>query len=583
MKKYIRFRTFLNFPIFTHILTIFFFCGLTITVVGQKAFPDAIGFGAHASGGRGGQVIYVTNLNVSGPGSLQEALNQSGPRYILFKVAGVIDGTVEVPNGHGDFTLAGQTSPGGIIVRGFQMYNNEDPSVNNVIIRHLRSRIGDIDLHPTNNWLGSDGITIGGVRNAIIDHCSFQHANDEAVDISRSSALTIQNCVLGETLGDHGYLGGMLINYSNAESPLDSISIHQNVWNRIGGRMPELSCESPDCNGRTIHLEVSNNLYWDPQIELWYEGLTNVGDGHFYLNMNSINNLYHTRTSYPNGMYHFDLLNYVNNQLYFSGNQMNKYPNYSDYQLFYCCNDFNQNNPNVDMGVASRLNIKHPYYSTDYLTVEALQEYISKYGGAFPRDPMDKRFAQSIADNVIIDLPVDQAAADDAFLIQQTENPPQDSDGDGMPDYWEVLHGLDNNTQDNNGTGLSQVITGESGYTNLECYLNCLSDALVNGKTTPECNINGTIVGNLSNIKDGTVFVFPNPVQDILGILCNSIDFPVSVNLYNLNGQNVGAQLITSKYSFIPTSHLDPGVYVLKMTSVLTGKLEHITKVIVLR
>jgi hypothetical protein len=201
------------------------------------------------------------------------------------------------------------------------MYNNDNPSVNNVIIRHLRSRIGDINLHPTGNWLGGDGITIGGVQNAIIDHCSFQHAVDEGIDISRSSNLTIQNCVLGETLGDHGYLGGMLINYSDAQSPLNNISLHYNVWNRIGGRMPEISCETPYCNEKHIQIELSNNLYWDPQIELWYEGNTNVGNGHFYLNMNAVNNLYHSRTTYGNAMFHFDLLNYAENHLYFSGSK----------------------------------------------------------------------------------------------------------------------------------------------------------------------------------------------------------------------------------------------------------------------
>ena len=113
------------------------------------AFPGAEGFGANASGGRGGKIIYVTNLNIDGAGSLQAALNESGKRYILFKVSGVIPGTLEVPNGHGDFTLAGQTSPSGIIVRGFQSYNGEEKSSSNMIIRHLRSRVGDIEQYHT--------------------------------------------------------------------------------------------------------------------------------------------------------------------------------------------------------------------------------------------------------------------------------------------------------------------------------------------------------------------------------------------------------------------------------------------------
>ncbi|MDO9022544.1 MAG: hypothetical protein Q7V43_36815, partial [Myxococcales bacterium] len=79
---------------------------------GLRAFPGAEGFGANATGGRGGRVIYVTNLNASGPGSFQDAVQQTGPRYVLFKVSGVINGDVQM--NVGDLTIAGQTSPGGI-------------------------------------------------------------------------------------------------------------------------------------------------------------------------------------------------------------------------------------------------------------------------------------------------------------------------------------------------------------------------------------------------------------------------------------------------------------------------------------
>src|SRR3990172_5920517 len=75
------------------------------------AFPGAEGFGAFATGGRGGAVLYVTNLNTSGPGSFQWALDQTGPRYILFKVSGLIDDSVQLTRS--DVTIAGQTSPGG--------------------------------------------------------------------------------------------------------------------------------------------------------------------------------------------------------------------------------------------------------------------------------------------------------------------------------------------------------------------------------------------------------------------------------------------------------------------------------------
>ena len=102
------------------------------------SFPGAEGFGAETVGGRGGQVIYVTNLDPSGPGSLTEALATPGPRYILFKVSGLINAAAEVI--YGDFTLAAHTSPGGVTVRGFvidEMYDTIGTG-DNMIIRHLK-------------------------------------------------------------------------------------------------------------------------------------------------------------------------------------------------------------------------------------------------------------------------------------------------------------------------------------------------------------------------------------------------------------------------------------------------------------
>ncbi|MCK9301484.1 MAG: T9SS C-terminal target domain-containing protein, partial [Bacteroidales bacterium] len=57
----------------------------------QLAFRGAEGYGRHAIGGRGGKVVYVTNLNDDGPGSFREAVtNDIGPRTILFNVSGII-------------------------------------------------------------------------------------------------------------------------------------------------------------------------------------------------------------------------------------------------------------------------------------------------------------------------------------------------------------------------------------------------------------------------------------------------------------------------------------------------------------
>src|SRR5262249_9152161 len=76
------------------------------------AFPGAEGFGALARGGRGGRVIYVTNLDASGPGSLRAACEAEGPRTVLFKVSGLIQLQTKLVVRHPYLTIAGQTAPG---------------------------------------------------------------------------------------------------------------------------------------------------------------------------------------------------------------------------------------------------------------------------------------------------------------------------------------------------------------------------------------------------------------------------------------------------------------------------------------
>ncbi|MCS7070800.1 MAG: hypothetical protein NZM00_04790, partial [Anaerolinea sp.] len=113
--------------------------GGTQAGIDLPAFPGAEGFGAAATGGRGGRVITVTTLAPSGPGSLQAALAEPGPRTIVFAVSGVIPAVANII--HGDVTIAGQTSPGGIIVRGILCDGHyEVNDCDNLIIRHLRSR-----------------------------------------------------------------------------------------------------------------------------------------------------------------------------------------------------------------------------------------------------------------------------------------------------------------------------------------------------------------------------------------------------------------------------------------------------------
>lgn len=113
------------------------------------AFPGAEGFGAAATGGRGGQVIEVTTTAPSGPGSLQWALDEPGAKYVVFRTSGLIDARIHLRSGNA--TIAGETSPGGITVRGFVTDESpfQDQEVRaptqfaeNWILRHIRIRPG---------------------------------------------------------------------------------------------------------------------------------------------------------------------------------------------------------------------------------------------------------------------------------------------------------------------------------------------------------------------------------------------------------------------------------------------------------
>lgn len=465
---------------------------------GLVAFPGAEGFGAVATGGRGGQVIYVTNLNTEGPGSFQEALNTPGPRTILFKVSGVINAPANIT--YGDVTIAGQTSPGGIIVRGLVCDGHYDQnSCSNLIIRHLRSRpAAQVD---NNQNVLDDALRLDGLHTFIIDHGSFANATDEAIQISWASQGTIQNTLLAETVGEHFDRGGMLINYSHSDFPQDNLSIHHNMWYRIGGRMPELSCEPsgyPDgpaedpslCGLQPLHIELANNLLWDPILPIWYNPLVDPGGdpglGTFHVYLNWVNNYLMTPPDYTQAMLLSSFIQEPGNQLYVAGNQMNLYPTYSDYDLIYCCNDFNLYNPNTEAGVAQRLTQRHPYPAISYTPTDQVVPYVIGNVGAFPRDPMDTRFITAVAHTTFDPTPRDTPGANDALdLAFDPNNPPAaptDSDNDGMPDAWETTHGLNPNAPDNNGSELSIPLTGVAGYTNLECYLNELADSLVQGQ-----------------------------------------------------------------------------------------------------
>ena len=106
---------------------------------GIPAFPGAWGGGMFATGGRGGQVIAVTNLDDSGPGSFRAAVDAAGARIVVFRVAGIVQLKSNVNIEHPDITIAGQSAPGDGICIANQSLNI---NTSNVVLRHLRVRRG---------------------------------------------------------------------------------------------------------------------------------------------------------------------------------------------------------------------------------------------------------------------------------------------------------------------------------------------------------------------------------------------------------------------------------------------------------
>src|SRR5206468_8793403 len=150
---------------------------------GPLAFPGAEGCGAYAKGGRGGQVLFVTSLSDSGPGSLREAIETKGPRTVIFRVGGLIE-TKGLVVREPYLTIAGQTAPGdGICIKKTESDGTalELSGTHDVVIRFLRVRAGN-----NTGQFRAESFRATDSDNFIVDHCSCSWGNPQT-QIGRAS------------------------------------------------------------------------------------------------------------------------------------------------------------------------------------------------------------------------------------------------------------------------------------------------------------------------------------------------------------------------------------------------------------
>lgn len=183
-------------------------------MLSHAAQLDAADFGAQTRGGLGGEIIRVTNLNGSGPGSLRAALEAKGPRVVVFEVGGVIDLDQHNLNIKQPFiTVAGQTapSPGITIIKGGISISGHD-----VVIQHIRVRPGDAGNPKKSGW-APDGMSTNAAYNVLFDHCSCTWAVDENLSVSgprlagpaaTSHEVTLRHCIIAEGLDDSSHEKG---------------------------------------------------------------------------------------------------------------------------------------------------------------------------------------------------------------------------------------------------------------------------------------------------------------------------------------------------------------------------------------
>lgn len=449
------------------------------------AFPGAEGGGKYATGGRGGEVYYVTNLNDSGAGSFRDAVSQSN-RIVVFKVGGTIELKSDVVV-KGNITVAGQTAPGGggITLKNFKIGLGGD----NIILRYVSSRPGERGTSKDYDALGGSN---GG--HSIVDHCSIGWANDEQWGLySNNDYNTVQWSLIGpsnsfsyHSKGIHGF--GIMFGKSN--NTMHHNMIAHNVSRNFRGKIPG-----------TNTAEFVNNVVYDWAYQTAYGTI-----GH----MNYVGNYLKAGNSTKGG-YNYMCIDSTtspeNFGLYLKDNKMVTKEGYNYGTLtqnnwsgitYGSSNGRNEGNVKSWSAYTIQSDGENIAYTPKAESPDAAYNNVLNYAGAGidanSRPDIDKQVmyeAKTGTGSCTGARPYWEANSEQKTTIDKyniacgvsykypeaiTKGAPVDYDGDGMPDAWEIARGLNPNSKlASDGSLESAGDYCGNGYTNIEYYINDLT------------------------------------------------------------------------------------------------------------
>ncbi len=440
---------------------------LPIAVVEDAfAFPGVEGFGKDATGGRGGKVIFVTNLNDTGTGSFRAAVTASGARIVVFKVSGNIELKSRINITNGNLTIAGQTAPGdGICIQNYEVVL----SASNIIVRFMRFRLGDLFEQET------DAIWGRYQRNIVLDHCSMSWSVDEAASFYANQNFTMQWCILSESLnesfhgkGDHGY-GGIWGG--------DKATFHHNLLAHHNSRNPRFNGGGrPGINNGPYlneHVDYRNNVIYNWRGNSAYGGENG--------NYNIVNNYYKPGPATPASK----------NKRIMEVSRETNVDYAPGYGKFFITGNFVSGNTTVTTdnwnggvdyasGVTKTLAqltaAIESDIDTEHTADEAFESVLQYAGASLARDAVDARVVDEVRNGTatfngsktgypgILDSQADVGG----WPVLTSLVAPIDTDNDGMPDDWEIEMKLDPTVANANGRDLSTA------YDNIEVYINSL-------------------------------------------------------------------------------------------------------------